>query len=251
MIIDTHVHLGYDCVFDSVSTEEELVSIYSKNGVGGALIQPFTPRPYVEENREYHDRIYRFAKDASHGLKVWGIANPWPHFTQEDYWNEAQRCVKELGFVGIKMNTFNNICNPISKNGAFVFETANKLNVPIMIHTGSSGLPFSNPYNCIKYAKMYPGLKIVLAHAGLNTFNACVIDMALEFENIFLETTWVNVNNIKKLINALGTSKLMVSSDHAVNISVELQKYRALELSDDQLDQVFAKTAIDVFNLTI
>ena len=43
MIIDVHGHLGEDVVFDEQQTEEQLLDAYKKNGVDGAIIQPYLP----------------------------------------------------------------------------------------------------------------------------------------------------------------------------------------------------------------
>lgn len=57
MIIDVHGHLGEDVVFDEQQTEEQLLDAYKKNGVDGAIIQPYLPRIYMEDHVRIHDRI--------------------------------------------------------------------------------------------------------------------------------------------------------------------------------------------------
>ena len=63
MIIDAHVHLGEDVVFDEVNTEEELIKYYDEFDIDGGIIQPFIPRPYLEDHRKIHDRIAKFCKE--------------------------------------------------------------------------------------------------------------------------------------------------------------------------------------------
>ena len=62
MIIDVHGHLGEDVVFDEQQTEEQLLDAYKKNGVDGAIIQPYLPRIYMEDHVRIHDRIYEMTK---------------------------------------------------------------------------------------------------------------------------------------------------------------------------------------------
>ena len=90
MIIDLHAHLGEDVVFDEEQTEEELITAYQENHVGGAIVQPYLPRIYMEDHRQIHDRIHRLCQESKE-VKFWGMASINPHFRPEDYDEEAQR----------------------------------------------------------------------------------------------------------------------------------------------------------------
>ena len=57
MIIDVHAHLGYDCVWDWTTTEQELLDCYNDHGIDGAVVQPLLNRPYIEDTVKIHDRI--------------------------------------------------------------------------------------------------------------------------------------------------------------------------------------------------
>ena len=73
MIIDVHGHLGEDVVFDEQQTEEQLLDAYKKNGVDGAIIQPYLPRIYMEDHVRIHDRIYEMTKCKE--KRFWGMAS--------------------------------------------------------------------------------------------------------------------------------------------------------------------------------
>lgn len=120
MIIDIHAHLGEDVVFDEELTEEELISAYEKNGIDGGIVQPYLPRIYMEEHRKIHDRIYELTLYKK--KKFWGMASINPHFTPEDYDREAERCIHELGFVGIKITPIGHATHPSSKDALHVWE---------------------------------------------------------------------------------------------------------------------------------
>ncbi len=111
-------------------------------GIDGGLVQPSLPRPYIEDTRAIHDRIHRFTLDTRR--RWWGMASIEPHFHSDDYDAEAERCVKELNFVGIKLTPIGHACNPSSRDGMHVFEVCRGLDVPLMIHTGN-GIPFADP----------------------------------------------------------------------------------------------------------
>lgn len=162
--LDVHAHLGKDVVFGHVITEKNLLDGYKDTIVQGAIVQPSLPRFSLKANKEIHDRIFEFSKCDK--MKIWGMASIYPHFTQEEYREEAIRCVKELGFVGLKLTPIGHACDPESEDGMYAFSVAAELGVPMMVHTGS-GIPFSSPMHILKAAKEYPELKIVVAHAGM------------------------------------------------------------------------------------
>ena len=150
--LDVHAHLGKDVVFGHVITEENLLDGYKDTIVQGAIVQPSLPRFSLKANKEIHDRIFEFSKCDK--MKIWGMASIYPHFTQEEYREEAIRCVKELGFVGLKLTPIGHACDPESEDGMYAFSVAAELGVPMMVHTGS-GIPFSSPMHILKAAKEY------------------------------------------------------------------------------------------------
>jgi hypothetical protein len=71
MIIDAHDHLGYDYVFDEEAIEDSFIYYYTKYKVDGAIVQPFINRPYIQDTRDIHNRIYEFSKKRSG--QIWGM----------------------------------------------------------------------------------------------------------------------------------------------------------------------------------
>ena len=245
MIIDTHVHLGEDVVFEAVSTEAELLEWHQRCQITGAVIQPFIPRPYIEDTRKIHDRIAAFC-DAS-PADYFGMISINPHLRPDEYDREAERCVRELGFVAIKLTPIAHAAHPASQAGRHVFETAAQYNIPIMIHTGL-GIPFADPAALFTVAAEYRQVPIILAHAGSDMFAEQALVLASQFDHVYLEPSWLNILNVQKAVKKIGPEKLMFSSDIAINIPVELAKYRTL-LSDGALERVLSGTAIEVFQL--
>lgn len=246
MILDAHAHLGHDVVFDEESTEEELLHWHERCGISGAIVQPFIPRPYLEDNAAIHDRIAALC--AVHPGRFFGMASIHPHLRPQEYDREAARCVKELGFVGIKLTPIAHATHPNSADGRHVFEVAAALHVPVMVHTGA-GVPFADPAALEQVAADFKAVPIVLAHAGTDLFFAQALSLARRFGHVYLEPSWLSILNLRKALHTIGSGKIMFSSDHAVNIPVELAKYTTLLQPGSGLDRVMAGTAIEVFGL--
>lgn len=245
--IDVHAHLGDDVVFGHSITEKDLLDGYQNTIVRGAIVQPSLPRFSVEANREIHDRIARFCECKE--MKIWGMASIYPHFTHEEYKAEAYRCIKELGFVGLKLTPIGHACDPESEDGMHAFAVANELGVPMMVHTGS-GIPFSSPMHVMKAAKEFPKLKIVLAHAGMGIMTREAVILAKLCPNVYLEPTWIGVADMKGIYTELGAEKMMFSSDHVNNVAVQYETLRTV-IPERDMEQVLYKTAEEVYQISL
>lgn len=248
MIIDAHVHLGEDVVFDEINMEEEIAEYYDKFQVDGGIIQPFIPRPYISEHVKIHNRIAAFCEKMAPKKKFFGMASINPHFFPEDYDGEAARCVRELGFVAIKITPIAHACHPSSKDAYHVYEVCRELKVPLMIHTGN-GIPFADPTSVYWGAKDHPDVPVILAHAGSESFNQQARLLAMKLDNVFLEPSWCGTNAVKHMIADVGCSKIMFSSDNLDQIPVELAKYRQIIKNEDDMENVMWRNANRIFRL--
>jgi len=247
-ILDAHVHLGEDCVFDEVQTEQEIIDTFNEYGVYGGIIQPFIPRMYIKDTMAIHDRIAAMTR--AYPNRFFGMMSMNPHFYREDYEKEAKRCIKELGFVGIKLTPIAHDAHQSNKDSIMVFEVARELGVPVMVHTGA-GVPFADPMQIAKPIEAFPDVKVVLAHGGGANMITSAIYLALRYDNVYLEPSWVSVMNLEGMYKQVGASKIMFSSDMLANLPVELQKYNLVFKNEADREQVFYKTVTEVFSLKL
>jgi len=245
-ILDAHIHLGEDCVFDEVQTEDDILEAFRENGVTGGIVQPFIPRMYVKDTMEIHDRIARFCKE--HPGRFYGMMSMNPHFSPEDYEKEAARCMRELGFVGMKITPIAHAAHPGKKDCMFVYEVARKLRVPVMVHTGA-GVPSADPMQMAGGIEAFPDVPFVIAHAGSDNMCGSAIYLANRYENVYIEPSWIAIHNLEAIYRKVGASKIMFSSDMLMNLPVELCKYGRIFRNEEDREQVFHRTLETVFKL--
>ena len=243
-VVDTHAHLGECCVFGLLSTEEQLLRRMDECGIDATIVQPY---PGAKNAGETHDRIAELC--VKHPGRFFGLASVSPHGDHEAYRGEVERCIRDLNFVGVKLHTIGHSVNPLTEDGDLVFSTAHELGVPVMVHTGP-GIPFALPSLCIPAAQKYPGLNIILAHAGFAVFSAEAQVAASVCGNLYLETSWCIGEDIRWMISTIGQDRVMMGSDLPTNVPVEVAKYRALDLEPEVYDRVMGGTAIDIFKLS-
>lgn len=242
-VVDSHAHLGSCRVFDLNVEEDALIQCMNENNVDASILQPF---PGAPDPVDVHNRIADLAK--KYPGRIYGLASLSPHMDKEKYFNEIGRCVEELGFVGVKMHTVGHAVLPLSVDASTIFEAASHYRVPVNVHTGP-GIPFSSPSLCLPLIKKYPDVKVVLAHSGFSVFSGESFVIAKEYDNVYLETSWSTIDDIKLFVEQVGAGKVMMGSDGLANLSVELAKYEKLGLKDEELELVLGKTAVEVFQI--
>jgi predicted TIM-barrel fold metal-dependent hydrolase len=247
MIVDAHTHLGYDHVFEYDFRLEDLLGGMKKNRVDVSIVQPgstFELGVVVKQ----HNAIAALSKKMPG--RIYGMANPSPHLPRAKYRRELERCVKDLGFVAVKVHPLAHAVNPNGSKAKAVFEDALDLGIPVMVHTGS-GVPWTLPSALIPVARRYPKLSIVVAHSGSNIFAGEAALAAELCPNVYLETTWLSSSTIHEFCKTLGADRIMFGSDHAANIPVELAKFRTRDLSQKELDWCLGRTAAKVFKIPV
>lgn len=249
-VIDSHCHLGACSVFGYDIDEESLLKNLEDNKVDAAIVQPF---PGAQPDaKSVHDRIYKLSK--KYPKKIFGIASINPNFGEKQTRYEIERCIKDLGFVGVKCHTLGHAANPILPAGDLIFKIASELNVPVNVHTGQ-GIVFAAPSLNILKARQYPNLKIVLIHSGMIILTPEAFIAAKEAENIYLETSWNAAEDIEWLITTLGSNRVMFGSDSytktMLNQKVELFKYKIINISEEQRVDVLFNTAKEVYKLNL
>jgi predicted TIM-barrel fold metal-dependent hydrolase len=242
-IIDAHMHLVEDLLFLTDDSEEVVLQAMDANGVAVVLLQPgIVARDQVRA----HERIARLA-EARPG-RVFGIACFHPLMEEARYLELVRWAVQKLGFRGLKLHPNAFGMPPTHPAAEKLYRVAEELDIPVMIHTGN-GLPNALPSLVIPVARRHPGLRLVLAHAGGTMFGGDALVTAQECPNVYLETSWTAVDALQAMVEQLGPSRVMLGTDLVKNVPVELAKYRALGLAEEQLEWCLGKTAASVFRL--
>src|SRR5690606_32340454 len=115
-------------------------------------------------------------------------------------------------------------------------------------HTGL-GAPFALPALAIPPALKYPGIPIVLAHAGFGVYYPEALVAAQLCPNIILEHSWSPSFQVEAMVKSIGADRVMFGSDHLTNVAPELAKLHAIGLDEAQLTAILGGTARRVFQL--
>jgi len=243
-IIDVHTHIGKCNVFDLFSSSAELLESQRANHVSRTIIQPF---PGAPDPKKVHDEIANLSKELPG--QVYGIVSLNPHIDHDTWISETERLVRDEGFVGIKIHTIGHAVNPLGNDALMVFETAKRLGVPVMIHTGP-GIPFSLPSLVLPRARQFPDIPIVLAHAGWGILvGEAIVASSLE-KNLFVEPSHVAVVDKLGLLANLGADRILLGSDLPSNLSNEINQIKSISDSDKSMKKMLGGNAKRIFKLS-
>ena len=108
---------------------------------------------------------------------------------------EAERLVR-LGIRAFKVHPAHQLLYPHDEGYRGVYEVAEKHRIPVTIHTGTSIFPraknrFADPIHADDVATDFPGLRLLVAHAGRPLWGETAFFLARRHANVFLELSGI------------------------------------------------------------
>lgn len=181
--------------------------------------------------------------------------------------NEAERCVKELGLMGIKFAPSMQGFYPSDRRFYPLWETISALGVPIQLHTGTTGLGAGMPGGAgvkldycrpIPYiddlAADFPDLTIIACHPSW-PFQEEMLAVLLHKGNVYNELSgWMPKyfpESLAREVNGRLQDKFMFGSDYPA-LSPERWLREFEERYDPEVvEKVFIKNAVRILGLDI
>ncbi|MEW5692098.1 MAG: amidohydrolase family protein, partial [Candidatus Hydrogenedentota bacterium] len=102
----------------------------------------------------------------------------------------------------------------------------------------------------INLLKKFPKMKFIFAHMGLEYYNI-VIEMALKFKNIYLDTSFQAPKTILKALQNLGCERLIFGSDFPlVKQETTLNILKTSIKDNSVLERILSKNIIELLGLS-
>lgn len=180
---DERIKKHIDCPIESYLAEMEGV-VDKAVLVGDRFRETFG----VDVPNDYTAEIVKRYPD-----KFVGVGGVYP--TEEGAAEEVERCVKELGLVGIKISPPYQLFHANDQRCFPVYKKAQELGIPILIHAGFARprlarLSYVNILALDDIAIEFPELKIVLVHLGHYKYEDA-IHLMQKHDNIFADISWL------------------------------------------------------------
>lgn len=197
--IDAHSHAGEGAAKWS---GQQVVDRMDTIGVDKTVIFPFT------EGFFHNEDIPKYVAENPDRLIPFCSVNPWNFHTAAD---ELEKCYKE-GFKGLKLHP--TLCGFRLSDHKLVdplFEITQTYGGVIIVH-GSADL-YNCPLEFDRMARRFPKVPLLMAHCGFFWEWELAIELAMENDNLYLETSRVPGFETSKIFEKLGAEKVIWGTD--------------------------------------
>jgi len=275
--IDVHVHVP-EPPGDPAAEERKRMAGYFK-----ASALPQSPDEMYEKYKALDIMAVIFAIDAESrsGHRyvgndyVAGVVRKYPDqfigFASVDPWKgamavrELERSVKELGLRGLKMMQITQAFFPNDERFYPLWEKCSELRIPVLFHTGQTGVGAGSPGGAglkLKYAQPlliddvaadFPDLTIIMAHPAV-PWHEEQLSIALHKANVYIDLSGWSPKYFRPVVvqyaSSLLQDKMLFGSDYpAIQPDRWLKDFEALDLKEEVRRKIVLENARKLFNL--
>lgn len=151
---------------------------------------------------------------------------------------QVERCVRELGCRGLKLLPSYGRYYPNDPRMAPAYETARDLGIPVMFHTGTSLFPgtrvrYAHPLLLDEIAEDFPGLTIIMCHAGRPFWYKEAEWMVHRHQNVYIDISGIPPKQLPHVLPKLERfpDRYVFGSDWPNLVSIGDQVRRIMSLS--------------------
>ena len=166
--------------------------------------------------------------------------------------NEEAEWIIANGLKGIKMHPDSQRF-PIDDPRLFPVYDAIQGKIPVLLHMGDQRYNYSHPVRLRRILNMFPRLEVIAAHFGGYSMYHTARELLWDTDCIFDVSSslmFMEEGVAEKYINSYGAERMAYGTDYPLWDPVrEVERFSQLNLTDDQFDQIFHKTAERILNL--
>lgn len=256
-IIDFHTHIYPDAIAHKAAqsvrdfydigdgrfdgTFAELLQSMEKTGIERSIVLPVGMKPTGVR------RVNEFAADQMRQhpqFTAFGTV----HAAMEDIEAEAEH-IQKLGLKGVKLHPDSQLF-PVDDIRLYPMYDLIQGKLPVMIHVGDHRYNYSHPVRLRKILDAFPRLQVIAAHFGgysmYETAYECLKDTQCVFD-VSSSLMFMPAGEPEKYIRAYGAERMLYGSDFPIwDPAVELKRFFELKLTEDEFEQIAAKTALRV-----
>ncbi len=239
-IFDTHTHLGVAAHSGREMRVEAMLAHMDACGVDRCLLIPW---PVVESEREAHEEIAAALRRYPERFR--GAACLHPFQPRERFLEELDRCV-ESGLGALKLQPQFQPLNPMNPRHDWYWEAALERSLPVVVHTGN-GAPLALPSIYIAAARRFPGLTIVIGHAGGPVYYQEAILASQLCPNVYVEVSTLPAHVTADVVRQVPVERLLCGSDLPESTAVEIDKLLGLGIEKAALEEILFGNAERLF----
>ena len=252
MIIDTHTHFGRWPTFHIADIgSDTMLSLMAELGVG---ISVFSHHAWLANAFE---RGYCASVDIQEqhagSLYYYAVFNP-RYSDVSLYW--TRKALDNPGCVGIKIHPAWHMVYPDQPEYEPIYKLAEEFDVPILAHSWcvSEHNPvqrFSTPDRFERYARLYPKVSLILAHAGGRyEGHVAAAELMKRCDNVYcdLAADICSLGILKWFVTQVGAEHILYGSDIPwADPRIQLANVLDADITSSQKDSILWGNAQRVF----
>lgn len=200
MLLDAHTHVGEHDPDTMRCAPDELVAHLEQADARGVVFALREPDGYPGPN----DAVLEAAAASGGRLVAFGRVDP-----AAEPAHEARRTL-DAGAKGIKLHPRGESFTLDDARLEDVWALAHERRVPVLVHAGR-GIP-SLGAHAVQVATRYPGVRLILAHAGISDL-AWIGRQAQELGNLYFDTSWWAPSDLLALFATVPAGQILFASD--------------------------------------
>ncbi len=252
-------HADFAEVRELVGDPTKFLRYLDRVGVEKAALINYVSPDVMGFTADVNDWIARYARTAPDRLIPCGSVHP-------RYCDDCAAEVDRLAGLGIRMLkvhpphqlVYPNAYRDDLPQQAHIYDRAQSLGLPVMFHTGTSIFPrarnkFAQPIFIDDVLVDFPKLKIILAHGGRPLWMNEAFFLLRRSKNVYLDISSIPPQSLLEYFPRLTeiADQVMFGSDWpgpgVKDIGANLEKFKALALSDEVKRKILRDNALRVF----
>lgn len=241
-IIDGHIHIGRwsDIFFSYETTVEQAIEVMKTSGIEGAVCLPADATP----NEVLLNQVMKH-KDFNFYFTAW--INP----DDKELDGFLEKNIDDISLFKIHPSIQKRKVTDESYKK--YIQMAVECSKPVVVHCGRWKEIASYEY-ALELAKIYPGLKIILAHLGGDQpglYLECAKEVKkINSKNIYLGTESVReFYFVNKVVETVGADKVIFGSDYNLGLpKMYIPIVESLKIPDSEKELIFSGNILRILN---
>ncbi len=162
--------------------------------------------------------------------------------------------IKELGLHGVKLHPDIQKFKIDDYRCLKIYELCEDENMPILMHTGDYRYDYSNPNRLVPILDIYKNLTVIGAHLGGWSVWDEAVEKLSQYKNFYVDSSSslyeLSIERATEIIRAYGAHRVLFGSDYPVfSPDIELGRFMALPLTDDERRMILSENVIKLYKL--
>ncbi|WP_066496744.1 amidohydrolase family protein [Abyssisolibacter fermentans] len=230
MIIDIHSHLTRNKITKKYAIEE-LIDDMNKNNIDVRAISTFEGSSIKDQN----DTISKYVQEYKDRLIGFAVINP----KEDNALEETKRALELPGIIGVEFDSVQHGYYPDSTESiTAILEEVERHDGIVKVFTGIGAM--SMPQQWAVYAKKFPNIVFIMLHMGCFDYGYSCVDLAVDYENIYLETSnQYEVQILKKAFNNVSEDKILYGSQFPNKFTKNsINLFDFFKIEDSKLEKI-------------